>query len=522
MKILPILQSKVSAPNNTRKSNNVSTPQELKYNYNLNCDTVSFGSSNDKIKRENSKKIFSLINKGEYGKADSLIDDLSPMEDTENWNWDPNYVGKSNGENKSLIKLATDLYKNADLDLLPEEIDTLAETIQAIANHNDFKIINKKTGDDALSAIIETQDVQLISELIEYGFFEKNKIIGDSLDLYINQAAVQGNTDIEYILKGLKASQEEIGYVYKIGSEDSLDDNDDDMKLAKELSLKNKLSKYELKPSANDPKSFDEIGGMFEAKKEIETFIIKPWEKKNRDRIIANNLNRPSGFLMSGPPGCGKTYLMKAISAQTGYPLYEINLSNVGSSYAYELQKNIKEVFDNLEELYKVTGKPSILMLDEIDSIAMSRKNSHADWKKDDINAILMALNNSAQKGIIVVGATNNIDDLDEAVKRPGRLDKHLKIGLPTKDETADIIEKILTGKEIANNLLSNKSEMSEKLKEKSPAIISAVLNGACLNAIYENKDYADMEDFNKMFDEITKNRSDKSERVHIKGFSLN
>ena len=294
---------------------------------------------------------------------------------------------------------------------------------------------------------------------------------------------------------------------------------DDDLKNMLEVRrIKANLRKYEVIQNPNDPKNLDEVGGMFQAKKDIEEFIIKPWHKDFRDKIIENKLNRPSGFLLSGPPGCGKTYIMKAIAAQTGYDLYELNLANIGDSAGYKTQNDLKQFFDDLEQIYKLSGEPSIVILDELDSIAMNRKNCQTDWKKDDINALLMVINNSAQRGVIVVGATNDPDSLDDAVKRSGRLDKHIEIGLPDYEETKDIVEKILSDRPIAAELVENSEELAKKLKGLSPADISSILHNACLNAIYEYKDTADVDDFEKMF-EALKHKPENKGRTVIKGF---
>jgi len=258
---------------------------------------------------------------------------------------------------------------------------------------------------------------------------------------------------------------------------------------------------------------------MFKAKKDIDEFILKPWNKDFRDKIKENRLNRPSGFLLSGPPGCGKTYILKALAAETGYDLYEINLANIGASEGYKTQNDLKKVFKNLEEKYKLTGEPSILLLDKLDSIAMDRRKCHTDWKKDDINALLMVLNNSAQRGIIVVGATNNPDDLDEAVIRPGRLDKHLKVELPQQEERQDIVEKILIDRPIAQDLIMDSPILAKKLNGKTPAEISSILHNACLNAIYSYKVVATMEDFDKMLAAQNESKVDKG-RKPIRGFS--
>ena len=129
-----------------------------------------------------------------------------------------------------------------------------------------------------------------------------------------------------------------------------------------------------------------------------------------------------------------------------------------------------------------------------------------------------MAINNSAQRGVIVVGATNDPDSLDDAVKRSGRLDKHIEIGLPDYEETKDIVEKILSDRPIAAELAENSEEIAKKLKGMSPADISSILHNACLNAIYEYKDAADMDDFEKMFEALKHKPKDKGRTV-IKGF---
>ena len=254
--------------------------------------------------------------------------------------------------------------------------------------------------------------------------------------------------------------------------------------------LRNKVT-----PSKYSPQNLEEVGGMYEAKKAVNDFIIKPWSKNYRPQIIENNIQMPNGFLLYGPPGCGKTYLVQAISQELGLPLYLIDFSSLGSSLGYETQGNLNKFFKELEAEYKKTGKPQVVMLDELDSICAKRSQMHTDWKRDDVNAVLKLLNNASEKGIIVLGATNFIDMLDPAVLRTGRFDKKIEVSLPTKDERIDILVKMLRNKPIAKNLINKIPQIAQLTENKTCSDINAIMQAAMRNAIFDNRPLANMDD---------------------------
>ncbi|MCM1010046.1 MAG: ATP-binding protein [Fusobacterium sp.] len=498
MRISSILNYSVNNKCAARPQANVPS---LQYSYNLPCDTISFGQakkiSDAETREENSNKLIGFIKNKSFEDACNLIDRL----DTDDWN--PNCIIEDNTSKNCLLGLITDEFGNIGSE--DKDWDNLISLADKVVSHPNFEIMNGASNQDMLIYSIDAYCPEVVFPLLNCPDC-KNNIEHINLDMYAKFADEAGLAGVVDEIQKLKGSSS----VYTIGGNCSSKNSSE---------LKEALSSYEVPINENDPKSLDEVGGMFQVKKDVNEFILKPWNKDFRDKIIANKLNRPSGFLLSGPPGCGKTYIMKAIAAETGYKLYEINLANVGDSGAYKTQNELKTVFENLEKQYKLTGEPSILILDELDSIAMNRKNCQTDWKKDDINALLMVMNNSAQKGIIIVGATNNPDDLDPAVKRSGRLDKHIKLGLPTAGEAKDIVEKILQDRPIGSELLEHSDELAKKLKGLSPADMSSILHNACLNAIYEYKDAADMEDFDKMFNALKRDPNDKGRTV-IKGFN--
>lgn len=520
MKILSLLNQsfKNIVPQNSYAQN---LREPLQYAYNLNFDTVSFeGRRNKKIESDdddwidecnmNSDAILKHLQNNSFDQVLNFVENLDEKE------WDPNFClfDNENG-NHSLMGIV--LIKMGDLPSNSEKYEDLRKIAQKIASHKDFKYINESVDEDTLFTALATYNPETAIDIMYSDNFQAHldKI---NFDKYISLAYEGNLTGVLEELKAMQSGDDSIVKIVGGGGEQSSKVDNDLKNMVEARRIKANLRKYEVIQNPNDPKSLDEVGGMFQAKKDIEEFIIKPWNKDFRDKIIENKLNRPSGFLLSGPPGCGKTYIMKAIAAQTGYDLYEVNLANIGDSAGYKTQNDMKQLFDNLEEIYKLTGEPSIVILDELDSIAMSRQNCQTDWKKDDINALLMVINNSAQRGVIVVGATNDPDSLDDAVKRSGRLDKHIEIGLPDYEETKDIVEKILSDRPIAAELAENSEELARKLKGMSPADISSILHNACLNAIYEYKDAADMDDFEKMFEALKHKPKDKGRTV-IKGF---
>ena len=164
-------------------------------------------------------------------------------------------------------------------------------------------------------------------------------------------------------------------------------------------------------------------------------------------------------------------------------------------------------MFDALEEKYKITGQPSIAFLDEMESIASSRQGSNQDWKRDDVNELLKAINNSAQRGIIVIGATNYYEALDKAATRSGRLDTVIKIDYPDEVGREDIIEKILKDKEVAKDIIQYKKEFAKATDGMSPADISTILNNAVLKAIYDDREYATKDDFYSAFEVVKRKK---------------
>lgn len=270
-----------------------------------------------------------------------------------------------------------------------------------------------------------------------------------------------------------------------------------------DLSIPEILRKYYQPISKNDPKSLSDVGGMSEAKKEIEEFIIKPWSPKYRKALEENNVKLPNGFLMYGPPGCGKTYIAKAIASQMKLNLYLLNMAEAGGTLAYETEKELNKVFTSLHEYYKRTGTPSILFMDEMDTVLASRSKMQTDWRKGETNVILQLINNAADKGIILLGATNLLDDIDEAALRTGRFDKKIKISKPDEEARRDIFKKLASKSPIARNAMKYIDKCVSMTEDATCSDIDAMFQTAMRTAIFDGRKQLTFEDLQNAYNKI-------------------
>lgn len=184
----------------------------------------------------------------------------------------------------------------------------------------------------------------------------------------------------------------------------------------------------------------DDVGGLFEAKKEVIEFIeivLNPIPYLERGITI------PHGVLLEGPPGTGKTMLAKAISNEYSVNFFYVSGSDFSKPFVGLGSQFVKDLFAEVRN-----HKPSVLFIDEIDSIGASRDmNSRNNDEKDSIlNSILTEMDgfSSNNAGFLVMAATNRANILDKALLRPGRFDRIVKFGIPTKKERRDIISKNL------------------------------------------------------------------------------
>lgn len=218
--------------------------------------------------------------------------------------------------------------------------------------------------------------------------------------------------------------------------------------------------------------SLDDIGNYEETKKELVESIIWPLTKK--ELSTAYGLKPPKGVLLFGPPGTGKTMIMRALSRQMKIGFYYVKCSDLLSEWYGESERNISELFRIAR-----SNAPCVLFFDEIDSIGRSREK----YSSDDVAPRLLALflaemdGFKSAKNVIIVGATNVPQELDRALLRPGRFDKIIYMPLPDKEARKQIF-KVHT-----RNFPLDEEVDFDKLAEKTERYSGADIQNVCMEA---------------------------------------
>lgn len=178
---------------------------------------------------------------------------------------------------------------------------------------------------------------------------------------------------------------------------------------------------------ANTNIKFDNVAGVDIAKEKLVEIVEY---LKNPNECVEMGIKPPTGVLLTGSPGTGKTLLAKAVAGEAGVPFYSVNGSDFVEMYVGVGAKRVRELFAKARKT-----SPCILFIDEIDTIGKKRGSNVGnsnDERDQTLNALLTELNGfSKNDGIVVIAATNRIDILDEALTRPGRFDRHVEVDLP-------------------------------------------------------------------------------------------
>ena len=227
---------------------------------------------------------------------------------------------------------------------------------------------------------------------------------------------------------------------------------------------------------------FADVAGLHEAKEELKDlvqFLNVPSEFR---RLGAKP---PKGLLLYGEPGTGKTMLARALAGEAGVSFIATSGSQFEEEYVGVGAARVRELF-NLARKHS----PCVVFIDEIDSIAFKRHNqNNPAWSAQAVNQLLTemdGLNDNINKGIIIVAASNRIDALDSAILRPGRLDRHIKLELPSQLEREEILSIYL--KKITINPDVDTAKLAKMTTGFSGAELANLVNEAAIDATRNNK----------------------------------
>jgi ATP-dependent metalloprotease FtsH len=237
---------------------------------------------------------------------------------------------------------------------------------------------------------------------------------------------------------------------------------------------------------------FSDVAGIKDVKEELEEiidFLREP--KKYRDMDI----RLPKGVLLVGPPGVGKTFISKAVAGEAGVPFFYQSGASFVHIYVGMGAKRVSELFKKAKQM-----APIIILIDEIDAVGKSRGEFRNDEREATLNQLLTEMDGFEESsGVIVIGATNKIDVLDEALLRAGRFDRRIHISLPDLEDRAKTLELYLAHKPNEVDI----AQVARMTVGFNSAALDTLTNEAALFAMREGRSVVETSDFEAVREKV-------------------
>ncbi len=240
------------------------------------------------------------------------------------------------------------------------------------------------------------------------------------------------------------------------------------------------------KTANHDRITYQDIGGHDEAVERVREMIELPMQYPEMFQRLG--IEPPKGLLLYGPPGTGKTLLAKAVANEVDAYFQQIKSTEIIESHRGKTEDNLKKVFEDATE-----NAPAIVFLDEIDAIAGDRDDASHSADERLVNQLLTELDGLEDRGeVIVIGATNRPDTIDSALRRGGRFDREIEIGVPDKGGRREILEihtryMPLRGVDI--------KEYAEKTHGFVGADLDALIKEAAMNAVRRLRPHIELQE---------------------------
>jgi transitional endoplasmic reticulum ATPase len=180
--------------------------------------------------------------------------------------------------------------------------------------------------------------------------------------------------------------------------------------------------------------TYEEIGGLAEPIQRIREMVELPMRHPEIFKRLG--IDPPRGLILHGPPGTGKTLLAKAVASESEANFTHINGPEIMSKFYGESEQKLRKIFEDAEE-----NAPSIIFIDELDAIAPKREEVQGEVERRVVAQLLATMDGLKSRGqVVVIGATNRLNALDPALRRPGRFDREIEIGVPTEAGRLEVL----------------------------------------------------------------------------------
>ncbi len=374
-------------------------------------------------------------------------------------------------------------------DTSQEKVDALRERLSALEDQNE------EMRDDLLDANAENNKYQQKLERLTH----ENKKLKQS-PLFV--ATVQELTDEGVIIKQHGNNQEALTEVTsEMRAELEPDDRvavNNSLSIVKDLDDETDVRARVMQVDQSPDVHYTDIGGLDEQMNEVRETVEMPLRKPNMFDDVG--IDPPSGVLLHGPPGTGKTMLAKAVANETDATFIKMAGSELVHKFIGEGAKLVRDLFEVAR-----AHEPAVLFIDEIDAIASKRTESKTSGDAEvqrTMMQLLSEMDGFEDRGEVrIIAATNRFDMLDRAILRPGRFDRLIEVPKPDAEGRALIFEIHTRDMNVADDV--DFEELAEDIEDASGADIKAICTEAGMFAIRDDRTEVTMDDFREAWTKI-------------------
>jgi len=221
-----------------------------------------------------------------------------------------------------------------------------------------------------------------------------------------------------------------------------------------------------------------DVAGMAEVKARLEAAVLAPMRNPELTRLYGRSVR--GGLLLYGPPGCGKTFISRALAGEMDAQFLAVSLADVLDMYVGQSERNVRGIFEAAR-----SRAPCVVFLDEVDALGQKRSHLRNSAARGSVNQLLSEMDGlTSNEGVFVIGATNHPWDVDVALRRPGRFDRMLLVLPPDAPAREAVLRHHLRGRPIANVNLAKLAKMTSGY---SGADLAYVCEGAADRALMDS-----------------------------------